>query len=151
MKFVSEYTKYNIENGRKNLTTWLFVKNVFLSIWHAFIVFILSLLGMQAYGNLSSKGIIIGLSDFETFLMLVLSFIAICKVFTYNGSLNKITLLVSLACLVQAILIMWLVSKFKQMRTFGTFEQIIQNPYLIFLAVGIGFATTYIEFMINFI
>jgi hypothetical protein len=100
MQFVGEYTKYNIENGRKNLTTWLFTKNILLSIWHAFLVTVLALLGIQAYGNFSGKGVVLGLFDYETFLMLAISFIAICKVFTYNGSMNKVTLLVALFCLV---------------------------------------------------
>lgn len=60
--------------------------------------------------------------DFQTYLMLVVSFVAICKVFTYNGSMNKITIMVALACFVVSLLIMWLVSKFKSMRTYGTFE-----------------------------
>jgi Phospholipid-translocating P-type ATPase C-terminal len=61
MELPQEFTKYNIKDGRKNLTFWLFSKNIFLAIWHAFVIFAVSLFGSQAYGSFASNGLELGL------------------------------------------------------------------------------------------
>ena len=117
----------------------------------SFICFILPVYCFQTFGKLTTGGVIYALYDFQTYFMIVLVFVASMKVFSFNGAINKFLILVTLGCVANSMLFIWIFGKIKLFRNYGSFDMILVDPFASVLCFVILMSTVYIEFMLTYI